>query len=57
MKTEIAVNGKLILKLTPENQIEELVLTEMAAGASRGKTVSMEVIPDLNGAVSVAVEK
>lgn len=55
MKVEIHVNGSLVLELQPETDIERMVLSEMAAGADRGKKVTL--FNDEHGAVKVAVEK
>ena len=55
MKVELRINGSLILRMQPETDIERLVLTEMAAGAERGKKVLLADAQD--EWYSVAVEK
>jgi hypothetical protein len=54
MKVEIHVNGSLVLELQPETDIERMVLAEMAAGADRGKKVSLS--QNEQATVKVAVE-
>jgi len=45
MKVELHINGKLCLALTPESDIERLVVEQMYDGAAKGKAVAMRCNP------------
>lgn len=42
MIVEMKINGRLCLELTPETEIESLVLRDMAAGSQKGKVTRIE---------------
>jgi predicted NBD/HSP70 family sugar kinase len=58
MKVELHLNGRLSVQLTPENDIERLVLAEMLEGHGKGKPVALTPIGVAeHGAAAVSVEK
>lgn len=54
MKHEIRVNGRLVLEITPESDIEKLVTAKMSAAASKGKAVTLSQVGDK---IQIAVEE
>lgn len=54
MKIELHINGRVNVDLTPETEIEKVVVSEMQEAASKGKAVKIESV---GGAMRVSVEK
>ncbi len=58
MKVDLHINGRISIQLTPETDIERLVLAEMLDGHEKGKPVAMGRIGvNEHGCATVSVEK
>ena len=57
MKVELHINGRYVVQLIPETEIERMVLSTMLAGARNGKTLEAVETSDPKNSLLVSIEK
>lgn len=57
MKIEIHLNGRQNIQLSPEDDVERLILRGMQDSATKGKAVRLEMLSGSEDTFVVSVEK
>lgn len=55
MKVSLHINGKLVIRLEPENEIEALIVSKMRVASDKGQ--AFEISSNADGAIEVAVSQ